>query len=104
MLGERGAAFHPVAAVHIADTMFVADDGVMDVAADHAIGTVTARLGCERLFEGADIIHGVLDLQLRPLRQRPIGHAEPAPEEVDEAVHPNAESVAVVAKTGGPRD
>src|SRR4030088_2297728 len=82
--------------------MFVADDGVMDVAADYSIGTVPPRLGGQRLFEGADIIHGVLDLQLRPLRKRPIGHAEPAPTEVDEAIHLDCEIVGLVAKMSEP--
>ena len=80
MLGQRGAAFDPVAAVHVANAMLVADGGVVDMAADHAVGAVTPRLGRQRLLKGADIIHGVLDLQLGPLRQRPIRHAEPAPE------------------------
>ena len=51
VLGERGAAFHPVAAVHVADAVLVADGGVVDVAADHAVGAVTPRLGGQRLFE-----------------------------------------------------
>jgi hypothetical protein len=102
VLGKRGAALHPVAAVHINDTMLVANGGVMDVAADHAFGTVTPRLGCKRPFEGADIIHGVLDLQLRPLRQRPIGHAEPSPEHIDEAIHPDREIVGLVAEMREP--
>src|SRR5258708_29672647 len=82
--------------------MFVTDGGVMDVAADHPIRTVTPRRGGQRLFEGADIIHGVLDLQLRPLRERPIGHAEPASKEVDEAIHLDCEIVGLVAKMSDP--
>ena len=78
MLGKRGAALDPVAAIHVADAEIVVDDGVVDVAADDAVDAVALRLGGERLFERADIVHGVLDLVLGPLRQRPIGKAEPA--------------------------
>jgi hypothetical protein len=60
--------------------MFVADGGVMDVA--HPILTMTPHLGDQRLFETADIFRGVLDLQFRLLRQRPIAHAELAPGDV----------------------
>ena len=102
VLGERGAALDPVAAIHVADAVLVADGGVVDVAADHAVGAVTPRFARQRLFERADIVHGVLDLQLRPLRQRPVGHAEHAAEEVDEAVHLDREIVGLVAEMGEP--
>src|ERR1700739_4554399 len=61
VLRKRGAAFHPVAAVHVADAMLVADGGVVDMAADHPVGAVTPRLGGKRRLEGADIVHRVLD-------------------------------------------
>ena len=102
VLDERGAAFDPVAAVHVADAVLVADRGVVDMAADHAIGAVPPRFAGQGLFERADIVHRVLDLQLRPLRQRPIGHAEHAPEEVDQAVHLNGEVIGLVAEMGEP--
>src|SRR5262249_6791203 len=54
MLGERRAAFHPVAAVHVADTLHVADHGIMDMAADHAVGAVAPRFGRQRSLERAD--------------------------------------------------
>src|SRR5262245_45801078 len=72
MLDQRRAALHPVAAVHVADACLVADHGVVDVAADHTVGVMAPCLGRERLLERADIVDGVLDLLLRPLRQRPI--------------------------------
>ena len=102
VLDQRGAAFHPVAAVHVANAVLVADGGVVDMAADHAVGAVPPRLGGERLLEGADVVHGVLDLQLGPLRQRPIGHAEHAAEEVDQPVHLDREVVGLVAEMGEP--
>jgi hypothetical protein len=57
VLGERGATFYPVAAIHISNAMFLADDSVMDVTADYTIGTVTARLTGERLFKCSYIVH-----------------------------------------------
>ena len=75
VLDQRRAALDPVAAIHVADAALVADHRVVDVAADHAVGVVAPRLGGERLLERADIVDGVLDLLLGPLRQRPIGHA-----------------------------
>src|SRR5690606_12479826 len=66
MFGKRGATLHPVTAVHIADAVLAANRGVMDMAADHAVGAVTPRLAGERLLERADVIHRVLHLELRP--------------------------------------
>ncbi len=40
MLGDRGAAFHPVAAIHIADAEIVMDGGVMDMTADNPLRVV----------------------------------------------------------------
>ncbi len=45
VLDERRAALDPVAAIHVADAVLVADGGVVDVAADHAVGAVPPRLG-----------------------------------------------------------
>src|SRR5262245_46106948 len=73
MLDHGGTALHPVAAIDVTDAEIVANRGVMDVAADHAVGCVVARGVRERALELADIVDGVLDLQLGPLRSRPIG-------------------------------
>jgi len=102
MLGQCGTAFHPIAAIHVADTMLVANGGVVDVAADHAIGAVTPSFARQRSFEGADIVHGILDLQLRPLRERPIGHAERAAEKIHQSIHLDCEVVGPVAEMGKP--
>ncbi len=40
MLGDRRAALDPVAAIDVADAEIVVDDGVVDVAADHAVDVV----------------------------------------------------------------
>ena len=67
-------------------------DGMVDMAADDAVHLPAVRLGGQRLLEGADIVHRVLDFVLRPLRQRPIGKPEPAANGVEIAVHKMAKS------------
>ena len=67
MLGHRGAAFDPVAAIDVADAEIVMDDGVMDVAADHAVDAVALRFGGEPLLERADVIDRIFDFMLGPL-------------------------------------
>ena len=97
MLGDRGAALDPVAAIDIADAEILVDRRVMDVAADDAVDAAALRLGSQRLLEGADIVHCVLDLVLRPLRQRPIGEAKPPAQCVEVAVDEDGEVVGLVA-------
>ena len=102
MLGDRGAALHPVAAIDVADAEIVVDHGMVDVAADDAVDMAALRLGGQRLLERADIVHGVLDLVLRPLRQRPVGKAEPAAQSVEIAVHQDGKVVGGVAEQRQP--
>ncbi len=99
---DRGTAFDPVAAVDVADAEVVVDGGCVDVAADHAIGLVAVRFGGERLLEGADVIHRVLDLVLGPFRQRPVRRAEDAAEAVEHAVGGEREVVGLVAEQREP--
>ena len=66
MLADRRAALHPVAAVDVAHAEIVVDRGVVDVAADDAVGVVALRLVGQRLLELADEVDRVLDLQLGP--------------------------------------
>ena len=54
VLGNGRAAFHPVAAIDVADAEIVADAGVMDVAADHAVDGVALRFRNERALVFAD--------------------------------------------------
>src|SRR5262245_40157681 len=74
MLDQGGAALDPIATIHVADAVFIADRCVMNVAADHTIRTVALGFASESLLERADVVYGVLDLELRPLRQRPVRH------------------------------
>ena len=55
LLDEGRAALDPVAAIEIAQASDVAVGGVVDVAADDAVGAAPARLLRERVLEFADI-------------------------------------------------
>src|ERR1700730_15708581 len=77
MLDRRAAALHPVAAIDVARRRKIADRGMMNVTADHALRMSSRRLGGERLLEALDVVEHVLDLEFRPLRQRPTRQAQP---------------------------
>ena len=53
-LGHRRAAFHPVAAIDVAQAEIVVHGGGVDVAADHAVDLMMLGFGGQRLLEGAD--------------------------------------------------
>src|SRR5215510_8718879 len=80
MLDHRGAAFDPVAAIDVAQAEIVADHGVMDMAANDAVeAAAPPGFGGECALVFADEGHRVLDLQLGPFRQRPIGSTSMPP-------------------------
>src|SRR6516164_4474592 len=102
MLDQRRATFDPVTAIHVADAEIIVNHGVMDVAADHAVDLAALRLFGQSLLEGADIVHRVLDLMLRPLRERPIGKAELAADGVEIPIDQDGEVVSGVAEKREP--
>ena len=102
VLDHGGAALHPVAAIDVANAVVVVDDGMVDVPADHPVGGVPLRLGHQRLLELADEIHRVLDLQLGPLRERPIRKAQAPAQRVEDAVGRDGEVVGLVAQEREP--
>ena len=102
VLDDRRAAFDPVAAIDVAQAGVVADHGMMDVPADHAVNAAPASFGGERGLELADEVDGILHFQLRPLRQRPVGQAERAANRVEMGVEPDREVVGVVAEQREP--
>src|SRR5262245_35063372 len=55
VLADRGAAFHPVAAIDVADAEIAVDRGEMDVATDDAVDIVALGLGDQGLLELTDI-------------------------------------------------
>ena len=101
-LGDRRAAFDPIAGVDIDDFADLAHGGVVNMAADHPLGAVTARLLSERRFELADIVHRALDPVLEIGRERPVGHAQPAANGVEMGVGPQRKRVAPIAEQREP--
>ena len=102
VLDDGRAVLDPVAAIEIADAEILVDGGIVDVAADDAMGVVAVRFGSQRPLELADIVDRILDLQLRPLRQRPVGKAEPAPPLVEDAVQNDRIIVGLAAQEREP--
>ena len=102
MFRHCGATLHPVAAVDVTQPELVVHDRMMNVTADHAVDIVARGLRGERLLKSANVVDGVLDLQLRPLRQRPIWESQPAPYTVEDTVGGNGEVVGAVAKQREP--
>src|SRR4029077_10379767 len=98
MLCDRRAAFNPISAIDIPDAELVVNSGVMDVAADHALGRMTLCLRNQSLLVFADVAHRVLDLQLGPLRQRPVAEAQLSAHLIEHAVHQEGEIVNIAAE------
>jgi len=97
-LGDRRAAFHPVATVDVAKPVIVVHRGRMNMTADHPVSLMMFSLGCQRLFERADVVDGILDLQLCPFRQRPIGRAEHTAEGVEDPIGGECKFIGLVAE------
>ena len=102
MLGDGRAALDPVAGIDVAEPAESEDAGVVDMAADHAVGADAPGLVAERLLEGADIFYGVLDFLLEPGRQRPEAEAEAAAEVVEHGVENQGQLVGAFAEEGEP--
>ncbi|KAG0940826.1 hypothetical protein G6F31_015098 [Rhizopus arrhizus] len=62
--GQGGQAFYPIAVIAIQDAAHVAQFGLVDVPADHAVQAAAARLAGQRFLEIRDEGDGVLDLVL----------------------------------------
>ena len=102
VLDHDGAAFDPVAAIDVVHAADVAAGGMVDVAADDAVAAVAARLRRERLLEIADVVDGLLELELGPARQRPVAEAETATKPVGHLVDRDGEHVGLVAEQRQP--
>ena len=75
---------------------------MVDVTADNAIGALAPRLVGKLLLERADEADRVLDLQLGPGRERPIGKTEPAPDAIEPVVREQRGLVGPVAEKREP--
>src|SRR5262249_28636194 len=102
MLDDDAAALDPIAAIHVANAEIVVNGGVMDVAANHPVDRVAACFVGKGALEFADVVHGVLDLQLRPLRQRPVGKAEPPAQRIEHAIDGDGGVVGPAAEMSEP--
>ena len=89
MLDHRRAAFHPVSAIDVGQSEVIADHGMMDIPANDAVNTAPPRLGGERVLILSDELDRVLDFQLRPFGQGPIGQPERSPDRVEIGVEPD---------------
>src|ERR1700682_3759389 len=101
-LHQRGEALDPVAAVAVEDPADVADLRLVYVAADHAVEASPARLGGERVLEGADVAHRVLHALLEELREGPVRETQARARVVEPAVHLERQHVEPVAQIGEP--
>ena len=102
VLDQRAAAFDPVAVVAVQRAVDVADFGVVDVAAHHAVIAAPARLGGHGAFKVADVVHRLLHLVLQVARQRPVRQAQARAKAVEVAVELEHHLVRVVAHIGQP--
>ena len=78
------------------------DRGMVDMAADDAVDTAAARFLRHDLLEMADEVDRLLDLDLRPGRERPVGHAEQPAQAADDAIDDDRDVVGPVAEIGEP--
>src|SRR5262249_45331524 len=99
MLDDCRAAFHPVATIDVAQAVVVADYGMMDVAADHAVDPGPSGFDGEGAFVCADEIDRVLDLE----RERPLVKPERSSYGVAMGIEPDRDFVGVVAQPREPR-
>jgi len=65
--------------------------------ANDAINAPPKRLCGQRALILTDEVDGILDLQLRPLRQRPICQSQQTPDCVEVGIEPDGEVVGVIA-------
>src|SRR5262249_29471034 len=74
VLDHGGAAFDPIATIDVAQPEIITDHGVMDVPPNDSVqGAPPPRLRRQRALLLPAERHPILDFQLRPFRQRPVG-------------------------------
>src|SRR5262245_54331674 len=102
MLGDRAASFHEIPCVYIKYAADVAYGGMMDMPANDAIGMVAPRRFRQGRLEGSDEIHRIFNLELGPLRQRPIGKTECPARLVKPKIRPKRHVVRPIAEKSDP--
>ena len=83
IFNQRGAAFHPVAAVQILHAVNHLHLGAMNVAADDAISFLIARHRSERAFIFGDEFDRRLGFEFQKCRQRPVTKTQRAAQPVE---------------------
>jgi len=103
MFHNGGAGFNPVAGIAIEEAIHILDFGLVDVAADDAIGSMSASLAHHGLFvigdEADDVFYASLDVG----REGPFGKTKAAADAVEESAHMDHQIIAIVAQDGEPR-
>ena len=102
MLDQRRQALDPVAVVRVQHAVDVAQFGVVDVAADHALQPTLACLARHRGLEVADVAHRALHLQLQIFRQAPVRQPHARAQRVQVSVELQRELVQRVAEVREP--
>ena len=83
MFHQRGAAFHPVAAVQIVNVVNFLDLRAMNVTANYAVRLMAARHRGQSIFVFSDELHGGLGLEFQIRRERPVTKTQRAPQPVE---------------------
>lgn len=83
ILGECGAAFHPVTAVQILDAVDRSDFGAVDVAANHPVHLGLPGDVHHALLKAGDVANRALGLELQVCRHRPIAESQAAADPVE---------------------
>ncbi|NJZ82794.1 hypothetical protein GO280_01406 [Ralstonia solanacearum] len=99
---QRREALDPVAVVAVELAVDLADLGLVDVPADHAVAAAPARLVGHHALERVDVVDRVLHLVLQVLRQRPVRESQPHADAVEMPVHRQDQRVQRVAHVGEP--
>ncbi len=103
ILDHRGAAFDPVATIDVAQCEIVADYGMMDVSANDPVeGATPPRFRGERPLVLPDEGDRILDFQLGPFRERPVGQTKNASDPIEIGIDPNREIVGIAAQEREP--
>ena len=102
VLHKRGAAFDPVAAVEVVDSLETADRRIVNMPADDPVDAVLPCGLRDAFLVVADELYGVLDLSLQKLRERPVPEAEEGSYRVQTGVQVEGEVVGPVSEEGEP--
>ncbi len=102
MFGNSRAAFHPITRVDVVDALHVLAGRVMDVTADDTLRSPSLGFLDQSFLKPADEVHRILDAELRPRRERPVGQPQLAASIVDGCIERDRGDIGLVAEEGQP--